>query len=97
MEDPKDFYTASKQKETRAWMKDIHAPVLILQGSQTGLYKTNFEILIPEMKELGKDISFIEFPGKSHGFYWGTTKTGATLETVEQILRDVTGFIENHT
>ncbi len=97
MENPKDFYTAARQKETRAWMKEIHAPVLILQGNQTGLYKTNFEILIPEMKALGKDISYIEFPGKSHGFYWGTTKTGATLETVEKIILDVTGFIERHT
>ena len=97
MEDPKDFYPAAKRKETRAWMKKIHAPVLILQGDQTGLYKTNFEILIPEMKGLGKDISYIEFPGKSHGFYWGSTKTGATLETVEKIIRDVTGFIESHT
>ena len=46
------------------------------------------------MKELGKEISFIEFPGLSHGFYWGTSRTGATLETVEKIVMDVHKFIK---
>jgi dipeptidyl aminopeptidase/acylaminoacyl peptidase len=93
MSDPKKEYTAKRKMEMRTWMKQIEAKVLILQGNRTGLYKTNFEILIPEMKSLGEDISQVEFPGLSHGFYWGTTKTGATLETVEKIVEDVTEFI----
>ncbi len=93
MNNPQKAYTKARQKEMRAWMNKIEAPVLLLQGNQTGLYKTNFEILIPEMKKLGKDISFIEFAGLSHGFYWGTAKTGATLETVEKIVQNVTSFV----
>lgn len=94
MEDPGKAYTAERRKEMRAWMKKINCPILVLQGEHVGLYKTNFEILIPEMKRLGKDISSIHYPGVTHGFYWGTVKTGATLETVETIMRDVVDFIE---
>lgn len=78
-------------------MKDIDCPILLLQGEHVGLYKTNFEILIPEMEKLGKDISSISYAGVTHGFYWGTTKTGATLDTVEQIMEDVTRYIDQHT
>lgn len=78
----------------RGWMKQIECPVLLLQGKPVGLYKTNFEILIPEMQRLNKKIISISYPGVTHGFYWGTRKTGATLETVEQIMRDTTAFIE---
>jgi dipeptidyl aminopeptidase/acylaminoacyl peptidase len=95
MANPQKSYGKERQKEMRAWMEQIDAPVLVLQGKHTGLYNINFEILIPEMKKLGKDISFIEFPGLSHGFYWGTTKTGATVETVEKIVKDVQKFITN--
>ncbi|MDA0345873.1 MAG: hypothetical protein O3C43_00955 [Verrucomicrobia bacterium] len=96
MENPQELFTSQRQLEMRAWMKEITCPVLVLQGNHVGLYKTNFEILIPEMKKLGKDISSISYPGVTHGFYWGTTRTGATLETVEQIMKDVTGFINEH-
>ena len=95
MEDPGKRYTPARKKEMRAWMKDIDCPVLVLQGKHVDLYNTNFEILIPEMKQLGKDISSIHYPGVTHGFYWGTVKTGATLETVESIMKDVTTYIGN--
>lgn len=94
MEKPENFYTKERRKEMRGWMQEITAPVLVLQGNHTGLYKTNFEILIPEMKKLGKEISFIEFPGLSHGFYWGTTRTGATVATVDKVVADVEEFIK---
>lgn len=96
MENPAEKYTPARQKEMRAWMKAIDCPVLVLQGKPVGLYKTNFEILIPEMKALGREISSITYPGLTHGFYWGTVKTGATLKTVERIVGDVDGFIGKH-
>jgi dipeptidyl aminopeptidase/acylaminoacyl peptidase len=94
MENPAAKLTPDRRAEIRAWMKEINCPVLVLQGKHIGLYKTNFEILIPEMKRLNKDISSISYPGVTHGFYWGTVKTGATLETVEQIMKDTTAYIE---
>lgn len=93
MDDPRAWFTGDRKKETLDWMKRVSGPVLVLQGDRTGLYKTNFEILIPEMKRLGKEIAYVEFPGKSHGFYWGTTKTGATLETVDRIIDEADTFI----
>lgn len=96
MEDPGKSFTPARKREMRAWMKDISCPVLVLQGEHVGLYKTNFEIFIPEMKNLGKDISSIHYPGVTHGFYWGIAKTGATLETVDSIMKDVTAYIGKH-
>lgn len=95
MENPAAKFTPDRRAEMRAWMKEIHCPVLVLQGEHVGLYKTNFEILIPEMKRLKKEISSISYPGVTHGFYWGTAKTGATLETVEKIMKDTLAYIEN--
>lgn len=97
MENPREKFTPRRQKEMRAWMKQIDCPLLLLQGKPVGLYQTNFEILIPELKQLGKDITHITYPGLSHGFYWGTVRTGATLATVQKILEDTTAFIDKHT
>ncbi len=96
MEAPHEKFTGLRKAEIHGWMKTIQCPILVLQGEPVGLYKTNFEILIPEMQSLGKDITSISYPGVTHGFYWGTVKTGATLKTVEQIMKDVTSFIDTH-
>ena len=93
MKNPANLFTPDRRAEMHAWMKDIRCPVLVLQGEHIGLYKTNFEILIPEMKRLSKSISSISYPGVTHGFYWGTIRTGATIETVEQIMDDVLSYI----
>ncbi|QXD25776.1 hypothetical protein F7C95_07795 [Opitutia bacterium ISCC 51] len=96
MKNPALLFTPDRRNEMHAWMKKINCPVLVLQGKHIGLYKTNFEILIPEMKRLGKEISSISYPDVTHGFYWGTIRTGATLQTVEKIMADVTHYIEGH-
>lgn len=94
MEDPAAKFTGDRKVEMLSWMKKIDCPILILQGEPVGLYKTNFEILIPELKRLDKAITSISYPGVTHGFYWGTVKTGATRQTVEKIIKDTTAFIE---
>ena len=93
MADPAMIFTQERRKALHAWMSDIDCPILLLQGKHVGLYKTNFEILIPELRSLGKDISSIHYADVTHGFYWGSVRTGATLETVESIMNDVTIFI----
>lgn len=97
MENPMEKFSGQRRNEMVDWMKKIDCPILLLQGEPVGLYKSNFEILIPEMKKLGKDISHIGFPGMNHGFYWGTSRTGATKVTVEKILKDTVAFIDKHT
>lgn len=94
MENPTVKLTAERKAEMQTWMKAIQCPILVLQGKPVGLYKTNFEILIPEMKLLKKNISSISYPGVTHGFYWGTASAGATTETVEKIMKDTTAFID---
>ncbi|MAS92637.1 MAG: hypothetical protein CMO55_05515 [Verrucomicrobiales bacterium] len=93
MEDPLSKYTAERKAEMQSWMKEITCPILLLQGNHVDLYKSNFELLIPEMQKLGKDITAIEYPGLSHGFYWGTPRTGATEETVEKVITDSLEFL----
>ncbi len=93
MANPAANFTGERREEMIAWMKEVSCPVLVLQGKPVGLYRANFEILIPEMKKLGKDISSITYPGMSHGFYWGTVRAGATVETVDKIVKDVSAFV----
>ena len=94
MQDPLDHYSGEVKRRTRALLEAIDCPVLLLQGdSKNSLDKINNQLLIPEMKSMNKDISSMRFPGLAHGFYWGTVKTGVTLETVENIVRDVTAYI----
>lgn len=97
MEDPFSAYQGATKQKIQTWMNQIDCPVLVLQGNSEGLFKTNFGILIPEMIRLNKNISSLTFPGKSHGFYWGTTRTGATLQTVDEIMVHVTAFIVSAT
>ena len=93
-QDPLYHYSGKVKPQTRALLKAIDCPILLLQGdSNNTLDKINNQLLIPEMKSMNKDISSMRFPGLAHGFYWGTVKTGATLETVENIVRDVTAYI----
>ncbi len=98
MQDPLDHYSGQVKRQTRALLKAIDCPILLLQGdSRNSLDKINNQLLIPEMKSMNKDISSMRFPGLAHGFYWGTVKTGATLETVENIVKDVTAYIGRQT
>lgn len=97
MADPQHYYTGSFKKNARAMFKAINSPIHILHGDVHSLKKINFEIIIPELEALGKDISYTKFPGLNHGFYWGSTRAGATLHTVETIVRDVSNYIDTHT
>ena len=97
-QDPLNHYSGKVKRQTRALLKAIDCPILLLQGdSNNTLDKINNQLLIPEMKSMNKDISSMRFPGLAHGFYWGTVKTGATLETVENIVKDVTAYIGKQT
>jgi dipeptidyl aminopeptidase/acylaminoacyl peptidase len=98
MQQPLDHYNGKVKKKTRALLKAIDCPILLLQGdTKNNLDKINNELFIPELKSFNKDISSMRFPGLGHGFYWGTVKTGVDLETVEKIVKDVTAYIKELT
>lgn len=93
MDNPETYFTGERKSEILAWMNQISCPILILQGKPVLLYRANFELLIPEMQKLEKDISSLSYPDSIHGFYWGKTKSGATPELVDKLMIDMTTFI----
>lgn len=93
MDEPGKYFTGARKDEILAWMQKIACPVLVLQGKSVGLYKANFEVLIPEMKKLGKDISSMAWPEVTHGFYFGGLRSGATPELVDTIVKHSIDFI----
>jgi hypothetical protein len=76
-----------------AWMRKVSCPVLVLQGKSEGLYKAIFEVLVPEMKKLGANLSSQTYPEVTHGFYFGTRKSGATPELVDTLVKRAIEFI----
>lgn len=69
--DPEELYTPALQRRTRAKMEKLNTPTLILHGDQHQLKKFNFDLFVPEMVAMGKDVTLMKFPGEFHGFYWG--------------------------
>jgi len=93
MSDPQAAYVGDRRDAMRAWMAKIGCPVLMLQGKAEGLHRINTEILVPELRRLGKDVTVAEFPDVTHGFYWGNARSGATPELVDRVVRDSIEFI----
>jgi len=71
MRNPKPHYTPVLQKFTKAKVSQIHCPVLIVHGDIHPLRIINQEIIVPELKAAGKSVEYIEYPGQTHGFWWG--------------------------
>lgn len=93
MADPQAAYVGERRAAMRAWMAKVDCPMLVLQGKAEGLHRINTEILVPELRSLGKDVTVAEFPDVTHGFYWGNARTGATPELVDRVVREATAFI----
>ncbi|MEM8930109.1 MAG: alpha/beta hydrolase [Acidobacteriota bacterium] len=70
--DPRRLYTPERRRRTRERLDPIACPVLITLGDQLldGVDPTRGveEILIPELRDLGKSVDVARFPGQSHGF-----------------------------
>jgi dienelactone hydrolase len=69
--DPKrwrSLYTAECQKLTRDKITKIRCPILIVQGDVFPVGNFNKEILIPELRDLGKSVVVLTYPGEPHGF-----------------------------
>lgn len=93
MADPVKAFTGARKEEMLAWMRKVSCPVLLLQGKSEGLYKAIFEVLVPEMKKLGANLSIQTYPEVTHGFYFGTRRSGATPELVDTLVTRVIEFI----
>jgi acetyl esterase/lipase len=71
MEDPRGHYTPELRELTRAKIRRIACPVLIVHGDQHPINKINDEVLIPELKAAGKTLEVILYPGQPHTFVFG--------------------------
>ncbi|MDO8542035.1 MAG: alpha/beta fold hydrolase [Opitutaceae bacterium] len=92
MENPKSFYTPELQNFTRAKIRKIACPVLIVHGDQHPLKKINHEIIIPELKVAEKNVEVIIYPEQPHGFYWGR----GTPEAARKCFNDSHAFIKKN-
>lgn len=93
MTDPQAAYVGDRRESMRAWIAKVGCPVLLLQGRPEGLHKINTEILVPELRSLGKEVTVANYPDFRHGFYFGTGRSGATPELVDRVVRDSIEFI----
>jgi len=66
MADPRSFYTPELKTRTREKIARMRCPVLIAHGDQHPINKINNEVFVPEMKEMGKDLAVILYPGGGH-------------------------------
>ena len=77
--DPKrwrQLYTAECQKLTRDKVAKIRCPILIVQGDVFPGTNFNKEILIPELRDLGKNVVVLTYPGEPHGFAFSESMKG---------------------
>ncbi len=93
-EDPKRYYTPKVKELTRAKLRKIRCPVLIVHCDRHPINILNNELIIPEMKALGKPISTTLYPGSRHGFYFGSRETP---EAALKCFQDTSRFFAHHT
>ena len=86
-------YTPDLQKKTRAKIKTIACPILMLHGDVHALHKLNSKIVVPELKAAGKLVQFELYPGERHGFYFGRR---TTIQTMGKVVSDVNQFLKRY-
>ena len=78
---------------TRAKIAKIRCPILIIQGDQNWVVPFNNQVLIPELRALGKNVEAITYPGEPHCFgFTGNRRPEAALK----MFRDVDAFCRRH-
>jgi dienelactone hydrolase len=95
MIDPARYYTAAFQKRTRETLGRIRSPILILQGDERNLEnRFNRQVLIPELKTLGKPFEVVTYPGEPHCFAFGPQ--APRPEVALKAFNDVDAFFRRH-
>src|SRR5262245_59410455 len=83
-ENPKQYYTPEYQKLTREKIGRISCPILIVQGDQHKINHFNAEVLIPELRNAGKTLEVITYPGEPHCFgFAGNQRPAAALKAFQ--------------
>lgn len=94
MDDPRHYYTPELQKFTRDKIARISCPVLIVHGDQHPINKINDEIIIPELKDAGKKVEAILYPGQPHLFVFAQE---GSPEAARKCFEDSLAFFSRYT
>ncbi|MBI3693327.1 MAG: alpha/beta fold hydrolase [Acidobacteria bacterium] len=74
--EPKKYYTPELQQFTRAKVRKIRCPILIVHSDQHLINRVNEQILVPELKAASKDVQEFAVPSQPHCFaFWGDHRT----------------------
>ena len=68
MQDPRRYFTPELEQRTREKIWRIRCPVLVAHGDVHPINKINDQIILPLLREAGKDLHVIYYPGARHGF-----------------------------
>lgn len=95
--DPRGYYTTQYQKVTREKLGRIRAPILILQGDQDRLNIFNAQVLIPELRALGKSLEVKTYAGEPHCFaFTGLPPRTPRPEVALKAFDDAHAFYQRH-
>ena len=96
-EDPKRYYTAEFQKLARAKLARIQCPILILQGDIQPINHFNQEVLIPELRALGKRLEVLTYRGEPHCFcFFGEGAQTPRPDIALKAFNDMQFFCRRH-
>jgi dipeptidyl aminopeptidase/acylaminoacyl peptidase len=90
---PEAFWTPDIVSKVQDKIGRFQTPLLILHGDIHPLKKLNMDYIIPEIKKAKKSLEVMIYPGKNHGFEWGTR---VDAEFIESMIQDIREFAEPH-
>jgi dienelactone hydrolase len=97
-EDSKRYYTPELQKLTRAKLTRIQCPILIIQGGDVQrVNRFNQEVLIPELRDLGKRPEVLTYSGEPHCFcFYGEGQRTPHPDIALKAFTDIQSFCRRH-
>jgi dienelactone hydrolase len=97
--DPRRYFTPEFQTLTRAKLARIQCPILILQGdvNQVNVNRFNEQVLIPELRALGKRLDVLTYSGEPHCFcFYGEGQRTPRPDIALKAFIDMQSFCRRH-
>ena len=94
---PKRYYTDEFRKLTRAKLARIQCPILIIQGDVFHVNRFNQEVLIPELRAVGKNLEVLTYSGEPHCFcFYGEPPQTSRPAIALKAFTDIHSFCRRH-